>query len=54
MNNGGSTCTHALLDGSPALDAGNNKANYLFDQRGEGFSRVVNGRADIGAYERQN
>ena len=54
MDNGGSTWTHALLDGSRALDAGNDKANYLFDQRGEGFSRVVNGRADIGAYERQD
>lgn len=51
-NNGGRTQTHALLDGSPAIDAGNNNANYAFDQRGEGFPRVVNGRADIGAYER--
>jgi hypothetical protein len=52
-DNGGRTWTHALLEGSPAIDAGNNRANYLFDQRGEGFARVVNGRADIGAYEQQ-
>lgn len=53
-DNGGRTWTHALLDGSPAIDAGNNNANYAFDQRGEGFPRVVNGRADIGAYEKQD
>ena len=53
-NNGGRTRTHALLDGSPAIDAGNNNANYAFDQRGEVFPRVVDGRADIGAFERQD
>jgi hypothetical protein len=51
-NNGGRTQTQALTLGSPAIDAGNNAHNYQFDQRGEGFPRVVNGRADIGAYER--
>jgi hypothetical protein len=51
-NNGGRTRTHALLLGSPALDSGNNAHNFAYDQRGEGFPRVVNGRADIGAYER--
>jgi hypothetical protein len=53
-NNGGRTRTHALLEGSPAIDAGNNNAGYAFDQRGEGFQRVVNGRADIGAFEQQD
>jgi hypothetical protein len=52
-DNGGRTRTHALPADSPAVDAGNNNANYAFDQRGEGFPRVVNGRADIGAYEVQ-
>jgi len=53
-NNGGRTRTHALLMGSPAIDAGNNSHNWAHDQRGAGFPRVVNGRADIGAYERQD
>lgn len=53
-DNGGRTRTHALLIDSPAIDAGNNNANYSYDQRGEGFPRVVNGRADIGAFERQD
>ena len=51
-NNGGRTPTHALLPGSPAIDAGNNAHAWAFDQRGPGFPRVVNGRADIGAFER--
>ncbi len=51
-NNGGRTLTHALLPGSPAIDAGNNAHAWAFDQRGPGFPRVVNGRADIGAFER--
>jgi len=54
-NNGGSTLTHALLDGSPALDAGDNcvtqaahcgDANIpqlTTDQRGNGFNRIVDG-----------
>jgi len=52
-NNGGSTKTHALLPGSPAIDAGNNAAGLTFDQRGTGFVRVYNGKADIGAFEVQ-
>ncbi|KGQ20600.1 hypothetical protein LF41_1137 [Lysobacter dokdonensis DS-58] len=51
-NNGGPTQTHALLSDSPAVDAGNNLPVFLYDQRGQGFPRVVNGRADIGAFER--
>ena len=67
-SNGGPTQTHALLAGSPALDAGNNAlvASPPFsgppftDQRGAGFARIVDGpdadntdTVDIGAYEAQ-
>jgi hypothetical protein len=56
QNNGGHTLTHALLPGSPAIDAGN--PNFTpppkFDQRGPGFARVVDGRIDIGSFEVQN
>jgi CSLREA domain-containing protein len=64
QNNGGPTSTHALLSGSPAIDAGNpngckdGNGNLLkTDQRGE--PRPVDGngdtiiRCDIGAYEAQ-
>ena len=56
---------HALLPGSPAIDAGDPAAMAgigivpLYDQRGMPFSRVVDGdgiggaRIDMGAYERQ-
>lgn len=50
--NGGATLTHALAEGSPAIDAGNNVAELAFDQRGEGFPRVAGIAADIGAFER--
>ncbi len=55
QNNGGSTFTHALLPGSPAIDMGdlNFTPPPFFDQRGSGFSRVVNGRIDIGSFEVQ-
>jgi hypothetical protein len=57
-NNGGPTQTHALVAGSPAINAGNN-ANavdtnnqpFATDQRGTGFNRILNGTVDIGAYE---
>lgn len=58
QNNGGPTLTHALLDGSPAIDAGNpggcrdHNGNLLTtDQRG--FARPAAGSTlcDIGAYE---
>ncbi|MCA9229996.1 MAG: right-handed parallel beta-helix repeat-containing protein [Planctomycetales bacterium] len=61
-NNGGSTQTHALLFGSPAIDAGDPSIlpnPSEFDQRGAPFVRVFNspfaiGSAiDIGAYELQ-
>lgn len=50
--NGGRTQTHTLLDGSPAIDRGNNESGLPFDQRGVGFPRVKGARADIGAVER--
>ena len=52
----------ALLAGSPAIGAGDNAAATAAltaaglpstDQRGTGFSRIVNGTVDIGAYEVQ-
>ncbi len=53
QDNGGPTHTHALLPGSPAIDAGdpNFTPPPVFDQRGPGFARVVCGRIDIGAFE---
>jgi CSLREA domain-containing protein len=56
-NNGGSTFTHALLPGSPAIDAGNTALAVdpltmlplKEDERGLG--RIVGGRVDIGSYE---
>jgi hypothetical protein len=53
QDNGGPTLTHALLSGSPAIDAGNNAYATDFDQRGPGFPRIVNGIIDIGAFEFQ-
>jgi hypothetical protein len=50
-SNGGPTRTHALLNGSPAIDAGNNEGAPAADQRG--LPRIVNETIDIGAYERQ-
>lgn len=52
-NYGGATQTHALLCGSPALDAGDNliatSQGLTTDQRGA--ARQVNGTVDIGAFE---
>jgi predicted outer membrane repeat protein len=48
-DNGGPTQTHALLPGSPAIDAGNDGTAPPTDQRG--FLRF--GPSDIGAYEIQ-
>ena len=56
-DNGGSSLTHALVDNSPAIDAGNNdeaEGLLLFDQRGDGFGRLVGEAVDIGALERQS
>jgi predicted outer membrane repeat protein len=55
-NNGGATQTHALLPGSPAINAGNNAlipSGVTTDQRGAGFARIVGGTVDIGAFEAQ-
>lgn len=54
-NNGGSTQTHALLSGSPAIDAGNSATCASKDQRD--VARPIDGDSngtavcDIGAYE---
>ena len=60
QDNGGPIFTHALLTGSPAIDAGDpnfdpNAFNppMLYDQRGSGYDRVAHGRIDIGAFEVQ-
>jgi hypothetical protein len=56
QNNGGLTFTHELLPGSAAIDAGDPSFTPppLYDQRGPGFDRVVNGRIDIGSFEVQS
>ncbi|MGO9463201.1 MAG: Ig-like domain repeat protein, partial [Isosphaeraceae bacterium] len=59
-NNGGPTQTIALLAGSPAIDAGSvalavdptTNQPLVYDQRGAGYPRIVNGTVDIGAFER--
>jgi hypothetical protein len=58
-DNGGLTSTHALLSGSPAINAGDPAAVAgaggvpSFDQRGALFTRVYADRIDIGAFELQ-
>ncbi len=57
QNNGGSTPTHALLTGSPAINNGNNVVTNIrtffdtpvTDQRG--IARISNGTVDIGSFE---
>jgi hypothetical protein len=49
QNNGGFTPTHALLTGSPAIDAGTGTAAPLTDQRG--VLRPSGRAVDIGAFE---
>ena len=59
--NGGPTRTHAILSGSPLLDAAspgvhprdNNVPLPSSDQRGPGYARSSGGASDIGAYEFQ-
>ncbi|HEV3204325.1 MAG TPA: choice-of-anchor Q domain-containing protein, partial [Gemmataceae bacterium] len=53
QDNGGPTQTMALLPGSPAVDAGDNANARDFDQRGDGFARIVGSTIDIGAFEAQ-
>jgi hypothetical protein len=50
-DNGGLTRTHTLRRGSPAINAGNNSAPRMFDQRGSPHRRVMGTRQDIGAFE---
>ncbi|MBD2678252.1 MULTISPECIES: choice-of-anchor Q domain-containing protein [Nostoc] len=68
-DNGGATKTHALVTGSKAINGGNNADLPLdttdldgddnttepipFDQRGSSFSRISDGKVDIGAFEVQ-
>jgi len=59
-DNGGATLTHALVPGGPAIDAGDNTKAVdadgnplVYDQRGDGFARIVDGTVDIGALEVQ-
>ncbi|MDA8564066.1 right-handed parallel beta-helix repeat-containing protein [Mariniblastus sp.] len=59
-DNGGPTLTHALLPGSPAIDAGADElavntdgTTLINDQRGEGFSRTSGSSVDMGAFELQ-
>lgn len=52
-DNGGTTLTHALRSGSPAINAGNNVAGLRFDQRGHGYPRKVGHATDIGAFEKR-
>lgn len=59
-DNGGPTLTHALLPGSPAINAGDPSLvagvgeTPEFDQRGTPFRRIAGGRIDIGAFEAQS
>jgi predicted outer membrane repeat protein len=58
-NNGGSTRTHAIQNGSPLIDAGNdnplpyspNFVAAVFDQRGTGYARNQGASPDMGAFE---
>jgi hypothetical protein len=54
-DNGGPTLTHALLPGSPAIDAGdpNFTPPPFHDQRGPCFYRVFGRRIDVGSLETQ-
>lgn len=51
QDNGGPTFVHALLTGSPAIDAGDDSAAPATDQRG--ISRPQGAATDIGAFERE-
>ncbi|PAX51985.1 DUF4347 domain-containing protein [Brunnivagina elsteri] len=52
-NNGGPTQTLALVNGSPAINAGDPgySGPLTTDQRGSGFARIIGGTVDIGAFE---
>jgi predicted outer membrane repeat protein len=50
-NNGGPTLSHALLNGSPAIDAGDPGFTPPPYEDQRGYPRVFNGRLDIGSLE---
>ncbi len=57
QNNGGPTQTHALLAGSPAINAGSDlliPVGITTDQRGTGFARIFGAAVDMGAFEVQS
>ncbi len=51
VNNGGPTPTHALLTGSPAIDAGDSATCATTDQRGYIRPDILATACDIGAFE---
>jgi len=57
QNNGGTTPTHALLLGSPAIDKGLNSLavdpfnNSILQTDQRGFARIIGSVVDIGAFE---
>jgi hypothetical protein len=51
QNNGGPTFTHALLAGSPAIDAGNPSSLYHLTVDQRNFPRPINTAPDIGSFE---
>jgi hypothetical protein len=53
QDNGGPTLTHKLIEGSPAIDTGNNTIPLATDQRSTGFARTFGTKTDVGAYEWQ-
>jgi hypothetical protein len=53
QDNGGTTLTHALLPGSPAINAGDPNFTPPPGQDQRGYPRVVNGRIDSGSFEVQ-
>lgn len=55
-DNGGPTRTIAILDGSAAIDRGDDAyvATGDFDQRGTGYPRIRRARVDAGAFELQS
>jgi hypothetical protein len=50
-DNGGPTLTHALLEGSPAIDAGDDSVCPAVDQRG--IARPQGAACDVGSYEQE-
>lgn len=51
---GGPTWVMSPYATSPLVNAGSNSNNNVYDQRGDGFARVVGGGTDIGSVELQN